>query len=59
MSTMARLEADRLGTLLDTMTQESLDNQREVVLGRGVADHVLVNDRTIDDLADALLAVAS
>ncbi len=25
------LEADRLGTLLDTMTQESLDNQREVV----------------------------
>jgi zinc protease len=25
------LEADRLGSLLDTMTQESLDNQREVV----------------------------
>jgi len=25
------LEADRLGTLLETMTQESLDNQREVV----------------------------
>lgn len=25
------LEADRLGTLLDTMAQESLDNQREVV----------------------------
>ena len=25
------LEADRLGTLLDALTQESLDNQREVV----------------------------
>jgi guanylate kinase len=30
------------------------DNRREVTAGRAVADHVLVNDGTVDDLADRL-----
>jgi ribose 1,5-bisphosphokinase PhnN len=32
------------------------DNRREVVAGRAVADRVLVNDGTLDELADRLVA---
>jgi guanylate kinase len=56
----ARRAADRLRarrTSDEEVQRRLADNERELVAGRGVADHVLVNDRTIEDLADELAAL--
>lgn len=50
----ARLRAR--GTAGAELEHRLADNEREVVLGRAVADLVLVNDATLDDLAGAALA---
>ncbi len=54
--------ADRLhrqaGTALELRCRLD-DNERETVAGRAVADRVLVNDGTLDDLAEALADIAT